>query len=404
MNARNSIDHSRPYLLYAQVEGLIRNEIKREGLKPGARLPTETEMCQRFGVSRSTIRQALNRLEMAGLITRTRGKGTFVHQTPELETGDVHAVRQADAIPAPMQHKFIGLVFCARSDTLQMSILLGAEQAAKSRGYAVMFGYSGEDSHTEMQEIERLLRMGAAGIIVMPISNVTSTPGVQMVQEHNLPLVLVDRYLSDLDTSYVISDGYDGMYRITEHLLILGYDVYAFITSGREALTTTSVRDRYAGYCKALEDYGHAAAIQPPVVVNVDERKEVALFLAQYPVKSTKPLAVVAVHDAIAISLMRTAATLDLNPPHDFAIVGFDDLPIASHMPVPLTTVSQPRYDLGFKSSHLLIDRIEGRVVMDEKLVLPVSLVVRDSCGARRIVLARQPATTQPALFAVSGR
>ncbi len=379
----------RPGVLYAQVERQIREEITRENLQPGARLPTEAELCKRFGVSRSTIRQSLNRLEMDGLITRTRGKGTFVRRSsatpaPTAASADAHR-----GSSLPETHKMIGLVFCARSDTLQMNILLGAERAAKSRGYAVMFGYSGEDPRMEEQELERLLRMGTDGVIVMPISNVSSTPGVKLLMEHHTPLVLVDRYLSDLDTSYVVSDGLDGMYRVTEHLIILGYESFVFITSGRELLETTSVADRYRGYCKALEAYGLAEHIQPPVPVNLTDADEVAKLIANRPVGQAQPTAYVAVHDAVAISFMRTAATMRLAPPDDFAIAGFDDLPAASHLPVSLTTIAQPRYDMGFKSGHMLIDIIEGRISQNEKLVLPVSLVVRESCGSRRIVAER---------------
>ena len=401
MAEEQDTEQSRPYLLYAQVEALIREEIEREGLKPGARLPTEAELCERFAVSRSTIRQALNRLEVAGLITRTRGKGTFVHNLAVVSASEsVPSINRKENSPFA-SHKVLGLVFCARSDTLQMNILLGAERAAKSRGYALMFGYSGENRDTEAQEVERLLRIGVDGVIVMPVSNMPTTPGVQMLMNHKMPFVLVDRYLSDLDTSYVVSDGFDGMYRVTEHLLILGYESFEFITAGLEELTTTSVNERYQGYCKALEDYGRATEIKPLVPMHVEDKVEVGRFLSQHPSASDMPLAIVAVHDAIAISFMRTAAGLGLTPPTDFAIVGFDNLPVSSHMPVPLTTVSQPRYDLGFKSAHLLIDKIEGVASMDEKVVLPVSLMVRDSCGSRQIVQARR--TAQPMLFPVSG-
>ena len=383
------VKRDRPLVLYAQVEASIREEIERERLKPGARLPTEAELCQRFGVSRSTIRQSLNRLEMEGLITRTRGKGTFVSQAVPAPAQDVANVVTNHRGTGSPNHKVLGLVFCARSDTLQMNILLGVERAAKSRGYAIMFGYSGEDPQTETQEIERLIRIGADGVIVMPVSNVVTTPGVQMLVEQKLPLVLVDRYLSGLDTSYVVSDGFGGAYRATEHLVILGYESFLFITSGREQLETTSVMDRYRGFCMALEDYGLSEAVKPPVAVNVLDKTEVAPLLVARSIRPSRPIAFVAVHDAVAINLMRTAASVGLAPPDDFAVVGFDDLPLATHLPVPLTTVAQPRYDMGFKSGHLLIDRIEGRVAENEKLVLPVSLIVRDSCGAHRIVAER---------------
>jgi DNA-binding LacI/PurR family transcriptional regulator len=386
-------EQSRPYLLYAQVEALIREEIRREGLKAGARLPTEAELCERFTVSRSTIRQALNRLEVAGLITRTRGKGTFVCDVPaadSIDNSSSSAYRKENT--SFSSHKVLGLVFCARSDTLQMNILLGAERAAKSRGYALMFGYSGENHDTEAQEVERLLRLGVDGVIVMPVSNMTKTRGVQMLIEHKMPFVLVDRYLSDLDTSYVVSDGFGGAYRETEHLLILGYESFAFITAGLEELSTTSVNERYSGYCEALADYGLGKAISPLMPLHVEDKTEVRQFLSQHHSDAQLPLAIVTVHDAVAISFMRSAASLGLVPPADFAIAGFDDLPVASHMPVPLTTVSQPRYDLGFKAAHLLIDKIEGITAADEKIVLPVSLVVRESCGSRQIVQARRMA------------
>lgn len=377
---------SRPVVLYAQIEERIRAEIAREDLKPGARLPTEAGMCERFKVSRSTIRQALNRLEVDGLITRTRGKGTFLRKSSTV-ISDVPTYRSTmDASVTSAPHKVLGLVFCARSDTLQMSILLGVERAAKSRGYGIMFGYSGEDMRAEQREIERLLRIGADGVIVMPVSNVTSTPGVQMLQEHKTPAVLVDRYLTDLDTSYVVSDGFNGTYRLTEHLIILGYQSIVFINSGKEWITTSSVGDRFSGFRKALEDYGMPSEQTAPLSINVNSTDEVRDLLAQ----GSRSLAIVAVHDAVAISLMRTAAGIGLRAALDYAVVGFDDLPDASHLPVPLTTVLQPRYDLGFKSGHLLMDKIEGREVTDDKLVLPVSLMIRESCGAHRIMRERR--------------
>lgn len=377
-------------VLYAHVEGQLRAEIKDAAMKPGARLPTEVELCKRFGVSRSTIRQSLNRLEADGLITRTRGKGTFLRAIATKDpVVDAESHHSSNALAVP---KVLGLVFCARSDTLQMNILLGVERAAKSRGYGIMFGYSGEDVKAEEQEIERLLNIGADGVIVMPVSNTTATPGVQKLIEHRTPTVLVDRYLADLDTSYVVSDGYGGAYQLTEHLILLGYTSFVYINSGMELLATSSVRDRFRGYCQALEDYGMPSEQCEPLSVKVGEASAVRELLSRGSSDKTPGLAIVAVHDAVAITLMRTAASIGLKPPEDFAVVGFDDLPVSSHLPIPLTTVMQPRYDIGFKSGHLLIDMIEGREVTNEKMVLPVSMTVRESCGAHRIMRERHMA------------
>ncbi|HEY3290413.1 MAG TPA: GntR family transcriptional regulator [Anaerolineae bacterium] len=389
MTSEEDNEQARPSVLYAQVEALIREEIVRENLQPGARLPTEAELCKRFNVSRSTIRQSLNRLEIDGLITRTRGKGTFVKRTASSKSTP-NGQSLAHHERASASHKMLGLVFCARSDTLAMNILLGVERAAKSRGYAIMFGYSGEDPHAEEREIDRFLRIGTDGIIVMPVSNVATTAGVQHIIEHKLPVVLVDRYLSDADTSYVITDGFDGSYRVTEHLILLGYESFVFITSGLEHITTTSVRDRYNGFCKALSDYGLDDRVRPVTPVHLNDMDEVSQLIMRRDNHQGLPNAIVTVHDAVAMNFMRAAATMGYYAPEDFAIVGFDDLPASSHITVPLTTVSQPRYDVGFHAGHMVIDRIESRVNTTEKLVLPVSLVVRVSCGGHRIVAARR--------------
>jgi len=384
------VEHSKPFVLYAHVEEQLRAEFVSAAINPGARLPTELELCKRFGVSRSTIRQSLNRLEADGLITRTRGKGTFL-RAKSIYKAAVDTVNTTTNNALTLR-KVLGLVFCARSDTLQMNILLGVERAAKSRGYGIMFGYSGEDARAEEQEIERLLHIGADGVIVMPVSNTTATPGVQRLIEHKTPTVLVDRYLTDLDTSYVVSDGFGGAYRLTEHLILLGYTSFVYINSGMELLATSSVRDRFRGYCQALEDYGIPVEQCEPLAVRVGDTNSVRELLSRRSNSRTHGLAIVAVHDAVAIALMRTAASIGLKPPEDFAVVGFDDLPVSSHLPVPLTTVMQPRYDIGFKSGHQLIDMIEGREVTDEKLVLPVSMTVRESCGAHRIMRERRMA------------
>src|SRR5664279_2764229 len=103
-------ERSRPLVLYAQVEAMIREEIEREGLQPGARLPTEADLCKRFGVSRSTIRQSLNRLEMEGLIKRTRGKRTFIHRIgPVVPDSTDTNTKQFNPPPATRQ-KILGIV------------------------------------------------------------------------------------------------------------------------------------------------------------------------------------------------------------------------------------------------------------------------------------------------------
>lgn len=381
-----------PGKLYRQVEFLIRQTIERDSLKPGDRLPTETEMCRQYRVSRSTLRHALGLLETDGLITRTRGRGTFLRDPREPAASHI-ALRSAPPT-GQSSHRTIGLVFCATSDTdvLQMGILLGAENAARSHGYSITFARSGEDEHAEAEAIARMIRRDVNGVIVMPVSNHSTTAGVRQLIERRIPFVLVDRYLTEVEASHVVSDNAYGFYRLTEHLVILGYRAFRVVNTTQAQLGTTSVRDRYSGFCQALNDYGLAHLIQPPDTIDPADDADVRRHLTQWTAPespSERPVALLAMHDEIAIALMSVAATMGLKPPDDFALVGFDDLPNVSRLPVPLTTVTQQRVELGFKAAHLLIDKIEGRTVLNDKIVLPVTFVVRESCGAHRLIRER---------------
>lgn len=369
--------------LYVQIERWIRNAIENQSLQAGDQLPTEAALCEHFRVSRSTIRQAISQLERDGLVTRIRGKGTFLREA--------RPANASHAAPASTPERTIGLIACRKHDTLQMEILLGLERAAKSRDYSVIFSCSGDSADGEMQEIERMMNRGVQGIVVMPVSNRDTTPGVEHLMAQRVPFVLVDRYLSRLSCDYVTSDNYTGAYRATEHLILLGYRRLAYVCMGESTLTTVSVEMRYKGFCGALDAYGLQSLIRPAHKIDVSDKEAVAGLLKELALESPNdlPPAIVAAHDAVAMSLMQTASRLGLTAPQHFAIVGFDDLPIAGQISVPLTTVAQQRFEMGFRAGHMLMDKIESRMDSNGKLELPVSLVVRKSCGAHSLTRDR---------------
>lgn len=386
--------------LYQAVQTRIRQYMTVQNLNAGDQLPTETELCQLFSVSRTTVRQALRQIEADGLILRTRGKGTFLRDP---RNGSQNTGTEATAAPRVLRirkHTTIGVVFSYASevDVMQTAILRGIEHAVKAHGFNVLAGREDDlDEAGELRAMTDLCNIGVSGLIVMPISNCTGTEGVRMLLERKVPVVLVDRYLSELDTSYVVSDNRAGMYNATEHLILLGYTSFEFVVglaggSAVRQMVTTSVRDRYEGYCQALRDYDLADAIQSPVAVDLTDRESIRNLLTHSSRASRRAPAVVAVHDYVALEFMNTATKSGLKAPDDYGIIGFDDLPIASHLSVPLTTVVQPRYDIGFRAGHLLMDKLMGSPIRNDKLSLLVSLVVRESCGAHQIVRYRRTA------------
>lgn len=381
-------DTARPVRLHEHVARQIRRAIDAEAIKVGDQLPTEMQLSEQYGVSRSTVRLALKELEETGLITRTRSRGTFLaRRKPAKGKRAVPFARAADG-------QAIGVIlrFAAETDALQTGILLGVEHAAQSRGYNVLFARSDDgNEQNEAKAIDKLLDMNVSGLVVMPISERAWTPGMQSIVDHQVPLVLVDRYLSRLNTAYVTSDNYAGGYRAAEHLILLGYSNLRFAVHYPiiDAPVTTSVRDRYLGYRRALEHYGLNDHVQPPMHVDTNSAQSVGDLIESsrtYSLSSSLPTAIIAANDHTAIKIVKAAADVGRRAPQDFAIVGFDDLPIARDITPPLTTVLQARYDQGFQAGHLLLDKIQGFAVRNDKIVLPVSLVVRETCGAHALV------------------
>ena len=358
---------------YAQLMNHFRERILDGSLPAGARLPTELELAAEHQISRGTVRQAMSALVNEGLLERVRGRGTFVRPLLPIASPALRAAERR-----------IGLVLAHSSGSqLDLDILIGVEHAAKSRGYQVSFAYAEESLEELDRDIARLRADNIAGMIIFPVSDATYDESIWRLAADRVPFVLVDRYFPDLDSDYVVADNHGGGYRATEHLLILGHRRVGFVYSGKGSLLTTSVRDRWQGYRRALLEYGQLydeqLVFQWPDRSNADPAGASDHLL----LREGGPTAIFAVNDAVALELLQAAQRVGLRVPEDLALVGFDDLSFAAHLSPPLTTVAQPRMDLGLRAGHLLINRIEGQGNLPRHIDLPTSLIIRESCGAR---------------------
>ena len=99
--------------------------------------------------------------------------------------------------------------------------------------------------------------------------------------------------------------------------------------------------------------------------------------------QDNRPTAIFAINDDSALEILKVARVQHLRVPEDVALVGFDDLSHASLATPPLTTLAQPRVEMGVRAGHLLVDRIEGQTSAIKHIELPAYLVVRESCGAK---------------------
>jgi GntR family transcriptional regulator, arabinose operon transcriptional repressor len=373
----NLLNKGTSVALYRQLADALKQQFRDSELPDGARIPTEFDLAEKYGVSRGTVRQALRLLEEDGLIERVPGVGTFLR-------GEVPDARQENT-------RRIGIIVPFIEDEYRIDILVGVESVAKYRGYQVVFHYSNENLDEEKADIERMLNAQVAGFIIFPVSNVVSDDAILDLYKMKIPFVLVDRYFPDLDCDYVVSDNREGGYRAVEHLILAGHHEIGFIYHPQADFRTTSVFDRYLGYRKALEVYhidfqeDWQVTIEDSLAGTKDE--DSLLPYIAYLQLEQRPRAFFTVNDITAISLLAAAARLGIKVPDDLAVVGFDNLKIATQIEHPLTTINQERIELGARAAQLLLGRIDGHTGTPEHIVIPTSLVIRETCGARQRIM-----------------
>jgi len=357
--------------LYQRIYTALKLRIDAGEWGYGAMLPTENELCETYQVSRGTVRQVMAELEKEGQVRRERGRGTFL-------------IRAGFVKPAQtMSHSTISFIVPYVRDSFVSSILLGVESTARASGCAVVFNHVENDLDKQELALRLAFQQGVGGIILYPVNSKDASPILSELIQQNFPLVLVDRYIRGLFTDYVASDNFGGGLIATQHLLSLGHRRIAFLSWIEMA---TTMEHRRAGYRQALQEAG--IALEQELEWEVRGYPEIDLAaLEDKLAQPGRPTAIFAANDQLALAVQHAARSHKLSIPDDLALVGFDNLEIAAHVDIPITTVAQPAFEMGRMAGELLLSKIRPAVLSAEvahiqRRILPVQLVVRRSCGA----------------------
>jgi len=339
--------------------------------QPGQRLPAEVDLARKLGVSRGTIRQALAALLKEGLLETVPGRGTFVSN-------------QSSKPPAGL----IGMVLPSVVRARNPELIAGAEQVVSQAGYSLLLGISGDERALETAQLERLYAQGAAGAIVYLVDGSFQIPELRAMIEREFPVVLIDRHIPGLPVDVVMMDNLNGGFLATQHLIEVGYRRVGYI--GTDNISTSSIVERMAGYRWALTQYGldpDASLVctelrrllsWPPREPEKEEHNE--QVLREFLLRADRPEAVFVCNDYVAFQVVLIAERLGLKIPDDLAVVGFDNVAYTDYFGVPLTTLEQPRHEIGVTAATLLLERIAGRrTQQSERIVIPTKLVIRRS-------------------------
>lgn len=374
--------------LHVQLHDQLRRLILSGQWKGGSRIPSEKQLTSYLGVSRSTVRLALQRAELEGLIERSAGRGTFVAYLPQTD----HRNRLI---------AFVTYGFDAESHLL---MLKGAESEVKAHGYQIVLS-NVQNQREELELLRRLKAEYVSGVLLW------ANAGASRVQLENplnyqqiiLPLVLMDRGIYDLDRDLVTSENYNGAMSMMQHLLALGHERIVFLC--HQEMELLPVMDRYRAYCTAMLEAGLTP--QEPWLIGPQGNEFIASMVLRASVDSKspeiqeikdllrnepeRPTAIFAVNDYIALLAMRAIKLLDLHIPGDISVGGFDDIDLAVQLEVPLTTVAQDSFFIGKRAAQLLLERLNGYSGATRCEMIPTQLRVRNSTAPLAMAQSLSP-------------
>jgi GntR family transcriptional regulator, arabinose operon transcriptional repressor len=363
--------------LHVQLHNQLRQVILSGRWAPGTRIPSENQLTKHFNISRSTVRLALQQVELECLIERIPGKGTFVAQ-----------------ISHENKSHLLAFVTCGFDAENHLLMLNGAEREAKARGYQIVFSNT-QNLQEEIDILQQLKAQDIAGILLWPNSH-TLEPSQKPThyQQVDVPIVLMDRRVDGFECDFVTSDNYGGAQTLMQHLVKLGHRHIVFLS--HTVMEILPVMERYRAYCNVLEaasltpmdtwligqagdEISASYALQSSVDSNSLELQQIRQYMLN---ARPRPTAIFALNDYIALLAMRAMKLLAMPVPDVMSIAGFDDTNLAMYLEVPLTTVAQDPFMLGKRAAQLLIDRLEGDTKPTSVEIIPTQLRIRSSTAA----------------------
>jgi LacI family transcriptional regulator len=326
------------------------------------------EVAKRAGVSLGTVSNVLNRPEIVAVETRERVK-SVIEEIGFVRNGSARQLRAGTS-------RHIGLVVLDVANPFFTEVARGVEDLANQAGYAVILCNSDDSVDKENHYLQVLEEQRAQGVLITPVQSDASY--LHRLRRRGISVVLLDRPSRIKDLCSVAVDDVRGGEMAAAHLLEQGHKRIAFVHG---PLSIRQCADRKRGVLRTMKyagfDLEHAIV---DITTAAQSAREGELIVEQLLSARIKPTAVFCANDLLALGLMRGLIKRGVSIPADMAMVGYDDVEFASVLSTPLTSIRQPKYELGRAAAELLLDEANNPTSHQHKhIVYQPELIVRES-------------------------
>lgn len=329
---------------------------------------TMKDVAEMAGVSTATVSRALMNPEKVSATTRQK-----------VELAVVEVGYSPHALSRNLKRnesRTILVIVPDICDPYFADVIQGIERTAAENGYLVLIGDCAQQNQQEKTFINLIITKQIDGMLLLG----SDLPfDASKEEQRNLPpMVMANEFAPELELPTVHIDNLTAAYEAVHYLIGLGHQRIGCI-AGPDNMPLCQYRSQ--GYIQALRRNG--LMVESSYTAKGDFSYESgALALAELMSQPVPPTAIFCHNDVMAIGAMYQAKKMGLHIPQDLSVVGFDDIKLSQYFDPPLTTVAQPRFQLGRQAMLLLLEQLYGNTVHSGSRLLESELIVRGSTAA----------------------
>lgn len=345
---------------------------KQQGSKGATSVATIKDIAKRAGVSVSTVSHVLNGYGDISADTEKRVRAVMRELNYHPSALARRLVRKRSYVVELMLFSVEGL-----RHPFFYEVICGITAEIEKAGYDLVLSVKDAGDRRWRESLRRCYESKVEGLFLMG-----TLPGPAILDEvaaSGIPTVLIDIPYEGPRMTYVTSDNVGGAASAVEHLISLGHRRIAYV----DGHTPSAISEgRFIGYRQAL--LRHGLPLDAALVANGDFTEEGGRAAMKRILEASPDITgVFAASDLMAIGAMKALREAGRKIPHDVAVIGFDDIEAASYVRPALSTIKQQGDVMGRSAAKEVLKLINNPARKPRKIVLPTTLVVRESCGAK---------------------